>query len=255
MLVLLGAQFKKEFIYFRRYFFNSIGSLVTLYVVFLLIFLGYRGLAGGAEWYGTGLSSLIVGYVLWTITMVIYQDISYTLFNEAREGVLEQLYMSPFGYTMVTMTRLLAGLIFNLLFAAVILLASILSTGRTVHLNLPSLLPLIFLLLMPIVGLGFTLGGLQLIFKRIQSFLQVVQFLLIGIIAAPISMGWTRLLPGSLASNLIRKVMVENLRFFDLALLDIIQAGIVALAYFYFGYLIFKICERKSMEQGRLAQF
>ncbi len=254
-LVLLGAQFKREFVYLKRYFFNFIGGFVTLYVVFLLIFLGFRGLAGGTDMYGTGLGNLIVGYVLWVFAMMIYQDISYNLFNEAREGILEQLYMSPFGYVRVTAFRLIASLAINFIMAVVILLAMMLSTGRFLNLDLISLFPLVILLLVPISGLGFILGGLQLLYKRIQSILQVVQFLLVGVIVAPIHLGWTQLLPGTMASHLVREVMVGEVFITALPFSKILIALGIALIYAFLGILIFKYCERVAMVSGRLGQF
>ncbi len=254
-LFLLSAQFKREFVYLKRYFFNFIGGFITLYVVFLLVFLGYRGIAGGTEMYGSGLGNLIVGYVLWVFAMMIYQDISYNLFNEAREGILEQLYMSPFGYTRVTTFRLLAALFIHFGMALVILIAMMLSTGRFLNLDLISLFPLVVLLLIPIAGLGFILGGLQLIYKRIQSILQVVQFLLVGVVAAPLSLGWTQLLPGSVASHLVREVMVGEVFITNLPLNKIFLAIGIAGLYAFLGLFIFRLCERKAMQTGRLGQF
>ena len=75
--------------------------------------------------------------------------------------------------------------------AFLILMAVMLSTGRYLNLDLISLLPLIILLLVPIAGRGFILGGLQILYKRIQSILQIVQFLLVGVLVAPINLGWT----------------------------------------------------------------
>lgn len=254
-LVLLGAQFKREFIYLKRYFFNFLGGFVTLYVVFLLIFFGFRGIAGGTEMYGAGLGNLIVGYVTWVLAMMIYQDVSYNLFNEAREGILEQLYMSPFGYVRVTSFRLIAGLVIHLSMSVVILLAMMLSTGRYLNLDLISLVPLVAMLLIPVAGLGFILGGLQLLYKRIQSILQVVQFLLVGVVAAPIGLGWTQFLPGTLASHLVREVMVNEISFTSLPGNQSLLALGIALFYALLGIGVFRFCERRAMISGRLGQF
>ncbi len=254
-LILLQAQVKKEFILLRRYFFNFLGGFATLYVVFLLLFLGYRGLAAGTDMYGTGLGNLIVGYMLWIFAMTIYQDISYHLFNEAREGILEQLYMSPFGYIRVTAFRLIAGLVLNFGMAFLILMAMMLSTGRYLNLDLISLVPLIILLLVPIAGLGFILGGLQILYKRIQSILQIVQFLLVGVVVAPINLGWTVFLPGTMASHLVRQVMVEEAFITALPWTQFLMALVMAVFYLLLGLAIFKLCERRAMISGRLGQF
>lgn len=254
-ITFLLAQCKRELIYFKRYFFNSIGGFLTLYIVFLLLFLGYRGLAGGTEMYGSGLDNLIVGYLLWMLAMMVYQDIAYTLFNEAREGILEQLYMSPYGYIRVTLFRLIGSLIPTLLIVLAILLAMMFSTGRYLNLDLVSLIPLMFLLLLGVVGIGFALGGLQLIFKRIQSYLQIMQFLLVAMVVAPMSLGWTRFLPAAQASHLIREVMVREISLFQLPLFEVLLAVAVGVLYLYLGIVLFRLCERKAMNSGRLSQF
>lgn len=49
-LILFWAFLKRQYVYFRRYLFNSLGGMLTLYVVFLLI-LGLQGVgcASGTE--------------------------------------------------------------------------------------------------------------------------------------------------------------------------------------------------------------
>ncbi len=254
-LVLLEAQFRRELILLKRYFFNFLGGFLTFCVVFILLFLGYRGLAGGTEIYGTGLENLIVGYITWILAMHIYQDISSTLFQEAREGVLEQLYMSPYGYSRVTITRLLASLGVHLVMVFSILQVLILITKRSFNLDLVSIFPLLILLLLPVVGIGFFLGGLQLHFKRIRSILQIVQFLLIVIVVAPINLFWASFLPGTMASHLIREVMIGGAFITELPLEQVLLALFIAFIFPALGWGIFKLCEKKALESGRLGQF
>lgn len=255
--ILFAAQLKKEYIYIRRYLFNAVGGLLTFYIVFLLLFLGYRGLAGGTEMYGTGLGNLIVGFLLWMSAMLVYQDISHTLFMEAREGILEQLYMSPYGYTRVTGFRVIASFLVMMSMVIVILFAMMISTGRYLNLDVLSLLPLVIIMLLGIAGIGFILGGLQLLFKRIQNFLQVVQFLLVGLVAAPVEGSFfaVRFLPATLASHQIRQIMVQEMNITQLNFGEIILALAIGMFYLVLGLGVFKICERKAMREGRLAQF
>lgn len=68
-LILFWAFLKRQYVYFRRYLFNSLGGMLTLYVVFLLILGGYKGLVAPAGTEGDTLEALVVGYVLWFFLM------------------------------------------------------------------------------------------------------------------------------------------------------------------------------------------
>ncbi|MTI96592.1 MAG: hypothetical protein FH749_14145 [Firmicutes bacterium] len=59
------AMFKKELLIIIRYIANTMGGMLTFYLVFLLIFLGYRGVAGAGASFGEGTGHLIVGYTTW----------------------------------------------------------------------------------------------------------------------------------------------------------------------------------------------
>ncbi len=255
-LRIFTAVLKKEFIIWRRYWFNSLGGLITLYFVFVLIFLGYSGLAAGTSGFDDTLESLIAGYLLWVFALLTYQEISYQTRQEAQEGTLEQLYMSPFGYPFLTGLRLIANFFIHIFFVGILLGAIILTTGRSLNLDLVSLLPLLVLTLVGIAGIGFLLGGLALVFKRIQSYLQIIQFALVGLIAAPVGrIEFFRLLPASLGASLIREVLVYDSHLLEIAGRDLLGLGINSLLYLLLGYLVFKACERYAMKQGLLGHY
>ena len=133
-ILLLLAFFKKEFITFRRYWQNSLGSMLTLYIVFLLLFGGYQGLRGVAGLEGNTVEAVVVGYVLWIFMLSTYQDIWWTIRRESQEGTLEQLYMSVHGFGWVMGAKVAASFFINLVFVAVFLVAALLTTGTTLNL-------------------------------------------------------------------------------------------------------------------------
>lgn len=82
----------------KRYPLNTLSSLATLYIVFLILFTGARYAQGlGVNLFGEGLEGLVVGYLVWTFAIIAYSDLSWELMREAQQGTLEQLYMSPRG--------------------------------------------------------------------------------------------------------------------------------------------------------------
>ena len=184
-VLLLQAFFKKEFILFRRYFLNSLGGMLTLYIIFLLVMGGFQGVSALTGVGGNTVEGLVVGYVLWLFMLSTYQDVSHTLRTEAQEGTLEQLYMSAHGFGWVMGAKVVAGFFTNLIVVSVLLMAALLTTGVRLNLDLMSLLPLLIGTLLGSVGIGFAIGGITLILKRIDSYTQMVQFLLIALVAAP----------------------------------------------------------------------
>ncbi len=106
MKALFQAVFFKEWALLKRYWLNSLISVVSIVLLFVLLFLGYRGLAGGSSDFHNGLSHLLTGYVLTILALFFFQDIAQNLSDEASEGVLEILHMSPYGYLRVGGARL-----------------------------------------------------------------------------------------------------------------------------------------------------
>ncbi len=255
-VLLLQAFFKKEFIIFRRYLLNSLGGMITLYVVFLLLVGGFQGIRALAGVEGDTVEGLVVGYVLWFFMLSTYQDVSYTLRREAQEGTLEQLYMSVHGFGWVMGAKVVAGFFINLMFVAVLLVAALLTTGTNVNVDLFSLLPLVVGTLFGSVGIGFAIGGITLVLKRIESYTQMVQFLLIALVAAPAGrVMWMRFLPCSYGSNLIAQIMVGGQHITQLGLGNVIAMFLIGIGHLGLGYGVYKLCERKAMIQGTLGHY
>src|SRR5690554_4670465 len=99
-----------------------------------------------------------------------YQDVWYTIRTEAQQGTLEQLYMSihPFGWIMGA--KVVARFFINLLLVAILLGAALFTTGVTLNLDLLSLMPVLIGTLLSSLGIGFLIGGITLMFKRIDSY-------------------------------------------------------------------------------------
>ena len=255
-LLLLQAFFKKEFLIARRYWVNSLGGLLTLYVIFLMFFGGYQGLRGLAGLEGDTAEILVVGYVVWFFMLTTYQDISDTLRSEAQQGTLEQLYMSVHGFGWVMGAKVVAGFFINLIVVAILFLAATLTTGVRLNLDILALFPVLIGTLLGALGVGFIIGGITLILKRIESYTQMVQFLLIALVALPADrVLWMRLLPGSYGSALIRKVMVEGQNLTQLGLGNVAVMFFIGILHLVLSYLVYKLCERKAMIQGTLGHY
>lgn len=256
MGLLLKSFFKREYILFKRYMFNSIGGMLSVCAIFLLLFLGYRGVAGGSVNYGDTLEGLIVGYVLWFFGLLTYTTISDVISRECITGTLEQLYMSAFSFKTVLFATTVSTFLFNLITTLVILFFAMGVTGHFLAFDLLSLIPIMIFTLLCFYGLGLIVGGITLVFKKAGSFLNILQFALIGCIVAPVSkVKAFALLPGSLGSNMINKIMVQGKHISDFSIETILILALIGVAYVVIGSIVYKICEGKAMERGSLGHY
>ncbi len=175
--------------------------------------------------------------------------------REAQQGTLEQLYMCPFGFRFVSLAWVLSSFLMGFFFAGALLGLMMVTTGKVLHLPLGTVLPLLFLTLAPIYGVGFFMAGLALVFKRIQAFFQILQFAFIPLLFLPGDTWWAKALPLSLGADLIRAAMVEGKTLFDLTPLDLLTLLGTACFYFGLGLLIFKVCEDLAKDRGLLAHY
>ena len=255
-LALFMAQLKIRYIYLKRYYFDTLSMIVTIFLVFLIIFFGAAALLGASPAAGDTLEGIVVGFMVWTFALVAYSTLSWGIIEEAQQGTLEQLYMSPLGFGWVTILRVAAHFIINVFMVLVILFLMMATTGRWLNLDVLSLIPLVLLTVAVAYGIGFFMGGLALVFKRVQSALQILQFVLVIFIAAP--MGWMpfmRFLPLSLGTRLIGAVMIDGRSLFELPPGDVLFLIGNSAVYFGLGFLAFKFFENVARDRGLLGHY
>lgn len=247
---------KRSFIMFRRYAFDTLSGIITIYLFFLLIFYGARALLGGQQGYGDTLSGIVVGFFIWILAIFTYSELSFDLVREATEGTLEQLSMSPMGLTRVLVARFVAGLGLQLALLATLLVLMMASTGRWLHLDVVSLVPLVVLTMTGVLGVGFVMGGLAIVFKRIQSSLQILQFLFPVLLVAPLErFPAVKYLPLSWGNRLISSVMVDGTSIFSIAPSDLGFLVLNSAVWMAIGVIVFRRFERIARQRGLLAHY
>jgi len=254
-LLLLWGLLKKHVIELKRYFFDSLSGLVTIYLIFLLIFFGFKGFVSGPN-FGNTVDGIVVGFFLWNFTLEVYSELSNSLIREARWGTLEQLYLSPEGFGWISFFQVLSS--FALFFLANLgfLYLMMLTTGRFLHLKPASTLPIIGVTLLGVGGIGYFLGGLTLVFKRVESFLQIVQFVFIALVMFPLeSLPPMKYLPLAHGADLLRRVMVQGKTISQLPLADLVFLVLNSAIYFAIGYSAFKYFESLAKRKGLLGHY
>lgn len=239
-----------------RYRFDTIMRLSTFYIFFLLAFMGAETMGGANPNFGQTVGGLVVGFMVWTLTTIAFSEFSAALGAEAGQGTLEQLAMSPTGLGRVLLSRAAASLAFQLLIGVVFLFVMMATTGTWLHLNVPSILPILLLTVGGVLGIGFLMGGLTLLYKQTGALLGLVQFGFLALLAMPVKeYPLLKLAPLSWGNHLLSRVMVEGLSLSTLPRGDLLILVASTAAYMLLGGIVFKICVDKARERGLLGQY
>lgn len=256
MIHLLAGVIREEIVFLRRYPFNTISAVATMYIIFLMLFFGARSAAGMGFDLGDSISGLVVGYWVFVITTIAFQQLGMYLSEQAKVGTLEQLYLSPYGFGWIACGKMLGVLVYNLVVSVPFLFVLMLTTGKWLHVDMLSVVPLVLANVLQAYGIGFLLGGLTLLHKRMEALFQLVTMFLLAGIALPTALSpLVRLLPLNLPWRLLRSVMAEGVSIGALPGSDLLFVTVHTLLLFGLGWVAYLICERSARRRGALGQY
>lgn len=242
----------------RRYPMETISSMVVLVLVFLALLLGASYLSGSPV-HGARLSSVVLGHVIWALAMAATGEMGFSLQNEAQNGTLEQLFLSPWETSRIMLVRAFMGIAAFLLPLAVILGALLVITGVHFTLSLADLVPM-GLALVTAWGLGLVVAVAAVLFKRMGQILNMLQFVLIFVIMAPIPAmpGFghvlATVLPLTASVGLLDHLMVAHAAGGTVWIL-LAEAGLNALLYLGGGLWLFSRADALARTRGILAHY
>lgn len=240
----------------QRYAFNTVVKLTTVYAFFFMLFMGARATLGATAGFGGTLSSLVVGMLVFMMAQRAYGDHSARLNGEAMQGTLEQLAMSRAGLSRVLVYNMLVMTVVQMAFNAVFLLLMMVTSGRWLHIDVLTIVPLLLLSVLSVHGLGMAMGGLTLLFKRVGATAAIFQYVFLMLVAVPPEkVPVFKFLPLSHGSGLLRRAMVNGESLFRMPAADVLFLAANSGAYFVAGVLVFKLCERVARDRGMLGHY
>lgn len=251
---LLKAIGTKTYVLRKRYLFNTVTQIAIIYVLFLMVWFGGKAVAPTAI--ADNLAGITVGFFVWVMAVRAYRALSQDLINEAQWGTLEQLYLTPFGFGRVLAVKTVVNVAESFLWGATILALLLVTTSQSLYVDVVSVVPLVALSLASAAGVGFVLGGLTLLYKRIENVFTLVQFLFVAFIAAPVEQyPLLKLLPLSLGTDLLGSVMGDGLRLWELPALDLGLLVVKATLYLVVGYVVLQRCQYRARVRGVLGHY
>lgn len=255
MLTVFDANVRKVVIEMRRYLPNTISMIVTFYVIFLAMFLGIS-VVGDPATVDTNLRFAIVGNAFWIFLLMGVSSMGWELTTEATRGTLEQLAMSPVGLRTILAARMVGTILVNLVIVAVMLTLTMLTAGQWLSFDLPLLALVLVPTFVGIVGLGYAVAGLALVYKQISALLQVLQFVFLAFAFVPLSVApWLELAPVVKGIDMIRLALVDGAPLQAFGLRDWVSLALNGAVYLGLGLLAFGLAERRATARGLLGQY
>jgi ABC-2 type transport system permease protein len=251
---LARAVLYREYLIFVRYPANAIGGIVVSLFFFGALFVGGRLLAGQAL--TDSIEGIVVGYFLWTLSVGAYSSVSNDIGSEVQWGTLERHITTPFGFAPVALLKGVAKVVRTFVISAVILAAMLVVTGTRLSLAPVTVVAVAGLSIVSVLGLGFAAGGVTVLYKRIGSWLNLLQFGFVGLISAPVfDLPWTRVLPLAHGSAMLQRAMVDGVRLWEFPPADLGLLVAVAVGYLCGGYLVFHFATRRARRLGVLGDY
>ncbi len=250
--IILYSVVKKYFIELKRYFLNTLMTMIGIFILFMLVFFGLRSFEAGTE----TLQGSIVGFAMWIFALMAYSEMSWGLLQEARDGTLEQLYLTPSTFRRISAYRVFGSFIFQFILFITFLGIMMAVTGEYLSLN-PGVVILISLTLLSVYGLGYIMGGLSLVFKKVQAGNQILQFLFILLLVLPTITDHQIIyfVPISWGNLMINKMMIDGLSLLDFTLLEYSILLVNSFAYLIVGLFIFSLMEKSAKKRGLLGHY
>lgn len=184
-LLVIKADLVRGFTIMRRYWFATLTSLLVGYGMMLVLILGF--MAGGSEgvvskmMQGQQATSWALGLIIGMLAFGIVGMFSQGLQAMARTGELEQVCMSPHGLVTIFLGRTLVSAVTTIPSLAIILVLVAATLSGTLHFDFLPMLALLSLTYANLIGFGFMVGGLVLVFKQTGQVAILLRFVLMGL--------------------------------------------------------------------------
>ncbi|MFO8110809.1 MAG: hypothetical protein R6U17_09885 [Thermoplasmata archaeon] len=246
------AILKKYFIELKRYAFNTVMMMGGIYILFAMVFFGLEAF----EATGETLGGTIVGFAMWIFVILGFSELAWSLLEEARNGTLEQLYLSPMSFGRISGYRIIASFLFNLLLIVTFMIFMMVGTGYYLSFSW-GVIPLMFITILAVYGIGFMMGGLALVFKKVQGAFSILQFIFIFLLVLPSVTDHPIIyvVPISWGNLLLNRLLVGGSTIAELSKGSLAILLINSFAYLIAGYLVFNLLEKLAKDRGLLGHY
>ena len=184
--LVLKAEVVRSFIIMRRYWFATLTGLIVGYGFLMMLIIAF---VASREQFGQIASSVmnesavrgVLGFIIGMFAFGVVGMFTQGLQGMARTGELEQVCMSPHGLVTNFLARSSVSATMSILSSTIMLTLVAVTLGERLH---PDPLPTVILLALTylnLIGFGFMVGGLVLVFKQVGQVAMLLRLALMFI--------------------------------------------------------------------------
>lgn len=180
-LLVMKAEVVRGMIIMRRYWFRTVTGMVIGYTMLVGLIVAFMQKGDEVSHVTSGFSdattatNTALGFIIGMFAFGIIGMFSNGLQQMAQNGQLEQLCMSPHGLVTNFLARATMSSVMSILTSSILVWAIAATVGGTLHADSPWLIVLLALTFVNLIGFGFMMSGLVLMFKQIGQVTMVIR--------------------------------------------------------------------------------
>jgi len=186
--LVMKAELVRTFIIMRRYWFRTITGMIIGYTMLLMLILGFVSKGHDvspamAEKFADAetATNWALGFIIGMVAFGVVGMFTQGLQAMAQNGQLEQLCMSPHGLVTNFLARATVGSFSSVLTSSLMVWLIAKTVGGTLHADFFPTVTLMALTFANLIGFGFMVGGLVLVFKQTGQIAVIVRMALLAL--------------------------------------------------------------------------
>ncbi len=185
--LVMKAELVRTWIIMRRYWFRTVTGMIMGYGMLMVMIAGFiysRPMVGSAINKiedPMAATNFVLGFIIGMFAFGVVGMFTQGLQGMATTGVLEQLCMSPHGLITNFMAQTLVGSVTSILSSSVMVFMVTFTVGGTMHWDTIPVVVLLTLTFFNLIGFGFMVGGLVLVFKQVGQVAFILRMALFGL--------------------------------------------------------------------------
>jgi len=187
-LLVMKAEIVRSWIIMRRYWFRTLTGLIIGYGMLVVLVMGFMASSEQVEQAmsrnfesAAAATNFVLGFIIGMFAFGVVGMFTQGLQGMARTGILEQLCMSPHGLITNFMARSIVSAVTTIASSAVMVYMVSLTFGEALHFHPAETLLLLTLTFINLLGFGFMMGGLVLVFKQVGQVAILIRMMLFGL--------------------------------------------------------------------------
>ncbi len=237
-----------------RYPFEFIVELVMITVLYGIILAGTKLIGGAGFNLGIFKGEAAIGFVVWMVCSEIIDQFPGRMVNYARIGVLEQIFVSSVSGEAIVVMDQMASVLWHAVKAGIVFTVLVLITQT--HLFFSAMaVPVAILTVVGVMGVGFILIGMGVLFNRIKSFTAIISYLFLGLAMMPVSSGIPKIVqfvPFVLGMDMLKKLLLTKS---TIGAVEFTILLVNSLFYLFAGFFVMRFCINAAKKSGLMGQY